>query len=66
MKPISVKFNDGSQEEKLFNDSKKNYASIQAVVSKRIDCSNPQEILEHLAEITAIQGTAAYTNRSSS
>lgn len=61
MKPISVKFNEGSQEEKLFNDSKQNYSAIQAVVSKRIDCSNPQEILEHLAEITAIQGTAAYT-----
>lgn len=61
MKPINVKFNEGSQEEKLFNDSKQNYAAIQAVVSKRIDCSNPQEILAHLSEITAIQGTAAYT-----
>lgn len=61
MKPISVKFNEGSQEEKLFNDSKQNYASVQAIVSKRIDCSNPQEIMTHLSEITAVQGLAAYT-----
>lgn len=61
MKPINVSFNEGSQEEQLFNDSKRNYASIQAVVSKQIDCSNPQEIAIHLSEITAIQGLAAYT-----
>ena len=61
MKPINVAFNSGSNEEKLFLDSKKNYAAIQAVVSKRIDCSNPQEIVNHLSEITAVQGMAAYT-----
>lgn len=61
MKAINVAFNVGSQEEKLFNDSKQNYAAIQAVVSKKIDCSNPQEITAHLSEVTAIQGTAAYT-----
>lgn len=61
MKAIIVKFNEGSNEEKLFNDSKNNYATIQAIVSKQIDCSNPQQITEHLSEITAIQGTAAYT-----
>lgn len=61
MKPINVKFNEGSHEEQLFNDSKRNYASVQAVVSKKIDCSNPQEIMAHLSEITAVQGLAAYT-----
>lgn len=61
MKPVSVAFNVGSNEEKLFLDSKKNYATIQAIVSKRIDCSNPQEIVNHLSEITAVQGMAAYT-----
>lgn len=61
MKAVSVAFNAGSNEEKLFLDSKKNYATIQAVVSKRIDCSNPQEIVNHLSEITAVQGMAAYT-----
>lgn len=61
MKPVKVSFNEGSQEEKLFMDSKKNYATIQAIVNKKIDCSNPQEIVNHLSEITSIQGTAAYT-----
>jgi hypothetical protein len=61
MKAVTVAFNPGSNEEKLFLDSKNNYATIQAVVSKRIDCSNPQEIVNHLSEITAVQGMAAYT-----
>jgi hypothetical protein len=61
MKAVTVAFNPGSNEEKLFLDSKNNYATIQSVVSKRIDCSNPQEIVNHLSEITAVQGMAAYT-----
>lgn len=61
MKPVKVSFNEGSHEEKLFMDSKKNYATIQAIVNKKIDCSNAQEIVNHLSEITSIQGTAAYT-----
>ena len=61
MKPVIVTFNPGSNEENLFLDSKNNYSSIQAIVSKKIDCSNPQEILNHLSEITAVQGLAAYT-----
>ena len=61
MKPVTVAFNVGSNEEKLFLDSKANYATIQAVVSKRIDCSNAHEIVNHLSEITAVQGLAAYT-----
>lgn len=61
MKAVTVAFNPGSNEEKLFLDSKNNYATIQAVVSKKIDCSNPQEIVNHLSEITAVQGMAAYT-----
>ena len=61
MKPIKVTFNEGSQEEKLFLDSKHNYAAIQAVINKKIDCSNAQEIVNHLSEITSIQGLAAYT-----
>jgi hypothetical protein len=61
MKPVTVAFNPGTHEEKLFLDSKQNYATVQAIVSKRIDCSNAQEIVNHLSEITAVQGLAAYT-----
>lgn len=61
MKPVTVAFNPGTHEEKLFLDSKQNYATIQAIVSKRIDCSNAQEIVNHLSEITSVQGLAAYT-----
>lgn len=60
MKAINVKFNDGSHEENLFNDSKQQYAQVQAIVSKQIDCSNPTEIVNHLSEITGIMGSAAY------
>lgn len=61
MKPINVAFNEGSQEEKMFIDSKLNYGTVQQVVGRKIDCSNPQEIVNHLSEITSIQGLAAYT-----
>lgn len=60
MKAINVKFNEGSNEEKLFNDSKQQYAQVQAIVSKQIDCSNATEIVNHLSEITGIMGSAAY------
>lgn len=61
MKAVTVAFNPGSHEEKLFLESKKNYSTIQAIVSKQIDCSNPQEIVNHLSEITSVHGMAAYT-----
>lgn len=61
MIPKKVEFNAGSQEESLFNDCKRNYASIQAVASAPIDCTNPQAILLHMSEIASILGTAAYT-----
>lgn len=60
MKAINVKFNEGSHEEKLFNDSKQQYAQVQAIVSKQIDCSNAMEIVNHLSEITGIMGSAVY------
>lgn len=61
MKPITVKFNEGSQEESLFIDCKNRYAQVQAVLNMHVDCSNPKQIIDHLSDITNIQGVAAYT-----
>lgn len=60
MKPVTVQFNEGSHEEKLFQECKKIYTDIQSIVSRKIDCSNPQEIVSNLSDITSVMGTAAY------
>jgi hypothetical protein len=59
MKAINVKFNDGSNEERQFNECKEMYDKFQKCVSKQIDCSNPQEIVAHLTEISAMLGMGA-------
>jgi hypothetical protein len=59
MKPITVSFNEGSIEEKQFNECKNMYAKFQESVSKQVDCSNPTAIVEHLTEITAMLGMGA-------
>lgn len=59
MKPITVKFNEGSFEENQFATCKDMYAKFQDCVSKQIDCSNPTEIIEHLTELTSMLGMGA-------
>ena len=59
MKPITVKFNEGSFEEKQFNHCKDMYAKFQECVSKQIDCSDPAQIVEHLGEISGMLGMGA-------
>ena len=59
MKPITVKFNEGSFEESQFNTCKDMYAKFQACVSKQIDCSDPAQIVEHLGEISGMLGMGA-------
>jgi hypothetical protein len=59
MKAINVKFNDGSNEERQFNECKEMYDKFQKCVAKQIDCSNPQEIVEHLTEISAMLAMGA-------
>jgi hypothetical protein len=59
MKPVSVKFNEGSFEEKQFNNCKDLYAKFQDSVSKQIDCSDPNAIVEHMTELTAMLGMGA-------
>ncbi len=59
MKPITVSFNEGSIEEKQFNECKNMYAKFQESVSKQVDCSNTTAIVEHLTEITAMLGMGA-------
>lgn len=59
MKPVTVKFNEGSFEEKQFNNCKDLYAKFQDSVSKQIDCSDPNAIVEHMTELTAMLGMGA-------
>jgi hypothetical protein len=59
MKPVTVKFNEGSFEENQFNSCKDMYAKFQASVSKQIDCSDPNQIVEHMTELTAMLGMGA-------
>ena len=59
MKPVTVKFNEGSFEENQFNRCKDMYAKFQESVSKQIDCSDPNAIVEHMTEITAMLGMGA-------
>ena len=59
MKPVTVKFNEGSFEENQFASCKDMYAKFQACVSKQIDCSNPTEIVSHLTELTSMLGMGA-------
>jgi hypothetical protein len=59
MKPVTVKFNEGSFEENQFNSCKDMYAKFQESVSKKIDCSDPNQIVEHMTELTAMLGMGA-------
>lgn len=59
MKPVNVNFNEGSFEEKQFNNCKDLYAKFQDSVSKQIDCSDPNAIVEHMTELTAMLGMGA-------
>jgi hypothetical protein len=59
MKAINVKFNDGSHEERQFNECKIMYDKFQQSVSKQIDCSSPQEIVAHLTEISSMLAMGA-------
>jgi hypothetical protein len=59
MKPVTVKFNEGSFEENQFNSCKDMYSKFQTCVSKQIDCSDPNAIVEHMTEITAMLGMGA-------
>jgi hypothetical protein len=59
MKPVLVNFNEGSNEETQFNHCKEMYKTFQSCISKQIDCSNPQEIITHITELTSILGMGA-------
>lgn len=59
MKPLTVKFNEGSFEERQFNHCKDMYAKFQECVSKQIDCSDANQIVEHLTELTSMLGMGA-------
>jgi hypothetical protein len=59
MKPITVAFNEGSFEENQFNSCKEMYAKFQESVSRQIDCSDPNSIIEHMTELTAMLGMGA-------
>lgn len=59
MKAITVKFNEGSFEENQFNTCKDMYAKFQACVSKQIDCSDPNQIVGHMTEMSSMLGMAA-------
>lgn len=59
MKPISVSFNAGSNEERQFDECKAMYDKFQKSVAKQIDCSNPQEIVSHLTELSSMLAMGA-------
>lgn len=59
MTPTTVKFNEGSNEERQFNHCKDMYAKFQESVAKKIDCSDPNQIVEHLGEISGVLGMGA-------
>jgi hypothetical protein len=59
MKPVSVSFSEGSNEERQFNECKIMYDKFQKSVSKQIDCSNPQEIVVHLTELSSMLAMGA-------
>jgi hypothetical protein len=59
MKPVTVKFNEGSFEENQFNSCKDMYAKFQESVSKKIDCSDANQIIEHMTELTSMLSMGA-------
>lgn len=59
MKAVTVTFNAGSVEEQQFNACKDMYAKFQQSVSKQIDCSDPNQIVEHMTELTSMLGMGA-------
>lgn len=59
MKAVNVAFNVGSNEERQFEECKVMYDKFQKCISKQIDCSNPQEIISHLTEISSMLAMGA-------
>lgn len=59
MKPVTVKFNEGSHEESQFNTCKDMYDQFQKCVSRQIDCTDPNLIVEHMTELTSMLAMGA-------